>query len=51
MKKLNEDLKTRIEKDENFLLKIVGELGDMTRLIRGLIARIDKLERKVNTLK
>lgn len=47
MKRLKDDLKARLEKDENFLLKIVGEIGDITRLIRGLMARMDKLEKRL----
>lgn len=50
MQKLKEDLKIRIEHGENFLLKMVGEIGDMAKLIRNLIARIDKLEKRINKL-
>lgn len=50
MRKIREDLKSRLEHDENFMLKVVGEIGDMSRLIRGLIARVEKVERKLDAL-
>lgn len=45
------DLKIRLEKNENFSLKILSEVGDLVRIMRGLIARVDKLERRINNAK
>ena len=42
-----QDFKRRLEMNENFTLKIMSELGDLSRIIRGLIARIDKLENQL----
>lgn len=45
------DLKNRLEKNENFSLKILSEIGDLVRIMRGLIARVDKLERRIANVK
>lgn len=47
-KNVADDLKARLETDENWFLKITGEVGDISRLVLKLIDRIDKLENKIN---
>lgn len=43
-------IKRRLEMDENFMLKVLSEVGDLARVVRGLIARQDKLERRLDKL-
>lgn len=43
-------LKNRVEQDENFILKVIGEVGDMARYLRYLEAQIQKLKRRVKKL-
>lgn len=40
----------RLKHDENFILKVLSEVGDVARLLRGIIARQDKLERRVDLI-
>jgi hypothetical protein len=42
-----DEIMQRIKQDENFTLKIVGEVGDISRLVLRLISRIDKLEQRI----
>lgn len=59
LKMSEKELKERLAKDENMWLKVaetanrqhadsLNQLGDLFRLVQGLIERLDKLERKVN---
>ncbi len=43
-------LKRRIEQDENWLLKLGGELGDVCKILRNQQAQIKKLVRRVKVL-
>jgi hypothetical protein len=43
-------LKRRIEQDENFILKIGGELGDLCKILRNQQAQIKHLHRRVERL-
>lgn len=43
-------LKNRIERDENFMMKILSEVGDVCRYCRDLEAQIKKLKRRVERL-
>lgn len=51
MEKSRQTTKARLEHNENFTLKIMGELGDLSRIVRGLIARQDKLEKQLLKLR
>lgn len=48
MKNLKTKLEQKLKRDENLILKLISEIGDMARYMRGLEARITKLERKLN---
>lgn len=43
-------LKKRLEKDENFMMKILSEVGDVCRFYRGLEAQVKKLTKRVERL-
>lgn len=49
MKKKYETFKTLIEKklshDENLILKVMGEIGDLSKMVLDLKTRIDALEK------
>ena len=49
MKKLKENLKLKLQHDENLILKVIGEIGDLVRIMRNMEARLEKLEKKWNT--
>lgn len=45
--KRKDEIQQRIEQDENFVLKVAGEVGDISRLVLRLITKIDKLENRI----
>lgn len=49
--KKGDDIKRRLEMDENMWLKIHSEMGDFARVLRGIISRVEKLERKMSDVK
>ena len=46
MKSIRASLSKKLQHDENLILKLISQMGDMARFMRQMEARIERLERK-----